>query len=331
MIETQLYISVNRKTDLEKIKEILMLNKIESPVYIAEYGQHFGINFRSQHEEWQIDTRICESFPGYELTTDLHRGKKEIRLEISRYQSELCTTKWGSPIDNPLNETKYLIKKTVETPITFNPEVQVLFGSIEKTYYINIISGIKESTDEKGFLLAKEFKNQADPKTADFFPDRLYKTQLEAFHRGKDRLESIIDEDHKEILVLQKKEKLQREKIPRKIIREFIKNCNASNYDSIIKDLSQNFQFEIRVEWRQKLSTSGLDEFKNYLEAAYQELCGRDFKIKSSWSFLKQDVGVNLETFTPPQETEEDLKRLYKIRLNFRLEEEKIVQIILEK
>ncbi|GEN68556.1 hypothetical protein [Chryseobacterium rhizosphaerae] len=331
MIETQLYISVNRKTDLEKIKEILMLSKIESPVYIAEYGQHFGINFRSQHEEWQIDTRICESFPGYELTTDLHRGKKEIRLEISRYQSELCTTKWGSPIDNPLNETKYLIKKTVETPITFSPEVRVLFGSIEKTYYINIISGIKESTDEKGFLLAKEFKNQADPKTADFFPDRLYKTQLEAFHRGKDRLESIVDEDHKEILVLQKKEKLQREKIPRKIIREFIKNCNASNYDSIIKDLSQNFQFEIRVEWRQKLSTSGLDEFKNYLEAAYQELCERDFKIKSSWSFLKQDVGVNLETFTPPQETEEDLKRLYKIRLNFRLEEEKIIQIILEK
>lgn len=331
MIETQIYISVNRKPDIDIIKSILIRNKIDSPVYIIEFGEHFGINFSSSYEEWELDKYISDSFPGYEFTTDLQRGRKEIRVEISRHQSELCTTDWGIPIDNPLNETKYLIKKGVEVPIQFNPEIKVLFGSNEQSYHINIIPGINNSTQEKGFLLLDEFKLEADPETTDFFPDKLYKTQLDAFYRGKDKLENIVDKDFIDYLGIKKKEKQQRERIPRKIVREFVKACNNCAKDSIFKDLSENLRFEIRVRLKQKLITYNLEDFKNYIDSSYQEICRRNFKIKSSWSFIENDIGVFLETFTPPSATEEAAKSFYRIRLNIRLEENKITQIILEK
>ncbi|WP_027374850.1 hypothetical protein [Chryseobacterium sp. UNC8MFCol] len=335
MIETYINISVNRKTDIDVIKDILIRNKIDSPIYIAEYEGHFNIYFTSTYEQWELDKQICQSFPGYDLSTDMQRGRKEIRLEISRHQSELCTTDWGYPIDNPLNETKYLIKKASEkgndAPIKFNPEIRVLFGSEEQTYYINIIPGIKNSTQEKGFLLLNEFKCEADPEITDFFPDTLYKTPVDAFNSGRDKIEDTVNKDYAEYQAIKKKQRQQREKFPRKIIREFIKNCNSSNYDDIVKDLAPDIHFEIRVNWRQKLTSSGLDEFKNYLEASYQELCKRDFKIKSSWSFHDQDVRIILDTFTPPAKTDEAPKNNYRIFLNFRIEEAKITQILLEK
>lgn len=331
MIETQLYISVNRKPDIDIIKNILIRNKIDSPVYITDFGEHFGINFTSNYEEWELDKYISDSFPGYEFTTDLHRGRKEIRIEISRHQSELCTTDWGIPIDNPLNETKYLIKKGIEVPIQFNPEIKVLFGPDEQSYRINIIPGINNATQEKGFLLVDEFKHVADPETADFFPDKLYETQLDAFYRGKDKLENIVDRDFKDYLEIKKKEKQQCEKIPRKIVREFVKACNNFTKESIFKDLSEDLIFEIRSNWKQKLITTGLEGFKKYIDSSYQEVCGREFKIKSSWSFIEKDISILLETSTPPSEAEEAAKSFYRIRLNIRLEEDKIKQIILEK
>ncbi|RKT01806.1 hypothetical protein [Chryseobacterium defluvii] len=330
MIETQIHISVNRKTDIDMIKNILIRNKIESPVYITEYGEHFAINFTSTYEEWELDKYICDAFPGYELTTDLHRGRKEIRLEVSRFQSKLCTTDWGYPIDDPLNETKYLIKKITDVPVQFNPEIKVLFGSDERTYHINIIPGINNSTHQKGFLLLKEFEKEADPETAEFFPDTLYETQLDAFYRGKDRLENVVDKDYAEYLAFKKKKKQQREKIPRKIVREFIKGCNNNDCDTIIKNISENLHFEIRKNWRQKLVVDGIEEFKNYVDCSYQEICSRDFKIKSSWLFRDDDIAINLETSLPPKESEEPIKGYYRIGMNFRLINENITQIIVE-
>jgi len=43
---------------------------------------------------------------GYEFTSSLERGRKEISIEISRYQSEFSTDGWGRRIENPLNETQ---------------------------------------------------------------------------------------------------------------------------------------------------------------------------------------------------------------------------------
>lgn len=62
---------------------------------------------------------------------------------------------------------------------------------------------------------------------------------------------NTVKKDNAEYLAINKQERQQREKIPRKIIREFIKNCNSSNYDAVVKDLSPDIRFEIRVNWRQ--------------------------------------------------------------------------------
>lgn len=331
MIETQINISVNRKTDIKIIKSILIKNKVEVPIYITEFGDYFNINFSSSYEEWELDRFICDAFPDYELSTDLQRGKNEIRLEISRHQSVLSTSDWGSLIENPLNQTKYLIKKAKEVPIQFNPVVKVLFGPEEKHYHINIFPGINSSTQEKGFLLLDEFKEQAVPETTAFFPDKLYNSRIDAFYRGREKLESIVEKDFAEYLAAKRKEKQQREKIPRRIIREFVKGCNNNDIVGIIKNLSENLYFEIRVNWRQKLICEGLENFTNYIDSSYQELCARDFKIKSAWSFQDQDVSISLETSIPPLETDEAPKSFYRIRLNIRLDQQKITRIILEK
>lgn len=91
MIETEITISVNRKSDIDSIKQKIIESRIQFPIYIFEYENHYQINFTSDYEEWELDSAILDCFSEYEFTTDLERGRKEIRLQISRYQSELST------------------------------------------------------------------------------------------------------------------------------------------------------------------------------------------------------------------------------------------------
>ena len=121
MIETQISITVNRKSDIALLEQKIIENQFQFPVYIREYEFSYQINFTSDYEEWELYTAILSSFPGYEFTTDLERGRKEIRIQISRYQSELSTDGWGRRIENPLNETKYLIKTSI------NKEIKIMF------------------------------------------------------------------------------------------------------------------------------------------------------------------------------------------------------------
>lgn len=153
MIETEITITVNRKSDIEQVQQKIIENKIRFPVYIREFEYSYQINFTSDYEEWEMDTAILSCFPDYEYTTDLERGRKEIRIQIFRYQSELSTDGWGRPIENPLNETKYLVKKSINKSEKFNPKIKVLFEDKEEYYYVNIVNGINKATDEKGFLL----------------------------------------------------------------------------------------------------------------------------------------------------------------------------------
>ena len=110
MIETEISITVNRKSDITLLEQTIVGNKFQFPVYIREYEFSYQINFTSDYEEWELDTAILNSFPGYEFTTDLEKGRKEIRVQISRYQSELSTDGWGRRIENPLDETKNIGK-----------------------------------------------------------------------------------------------------------------------------------------------------------------------------------------------------------------------------
>ena len=134
MIETEISISINRKSDIDVIKKIIIDANISSPIYIYEYESHFNLALTSDYEQWELDSAILECFPEYEFTSELSNGKKEIRLQLSRYQSELSTDDWGRPIDNPLDETKYLIKKSN----TSNPQL----SSSASFLRLNVLSSL---------------------------------------------------------------------------------------------------------------------------------------------------------------------------------------------
>lgn len=281
MVETNISIAVNRKSDITLLEQTIIGNKFQFPVYIREYEFSYQIDFTSDYEEWELDTAILNSFPGYEFTTDLEKGRKEIRVQISRYQSELSTDGWGRRIENPLDETKYLVKASVSKPEKFNPQIKVLFEDKEQYYFVNIVDGVNSATEEKGFLLLDHFKtNETDEAT--FFKDRLYKSPLEAFNSGYYKLSQLVDKDFSAYIENKKKENRAIQKLPRKIIRDFINACNASDDSSIVKNLDENIAFEGRKNRKTIFETEGLSKFKEYLNSSEQQLCGKNFKIRSS-------------------------------------------------
>lgn len=328
MIETHISITINRKTDIDLIEQKIIENKIQFPVYIREYEFSYQINFTSDYEEWELDTAILNSFPGYEFTTDLERGRKEIRVQISRYQSELSTDGWGRRIENPLDETKYLVKATANKTEKFNPKIKVLFEDKEQYYFVNIVDGVNSTTEEKGFLLLDHFKtNEANEAT--FFKDRLYKTSLEAFHSGYYKLSELVDKDFSTYLENKKKQIREIQKQPRKIIRDFINACNVSDESSIVKNLDENIVFEIRKSWRTIFEIEGLSKFKEYLNSSEQQLCGKNFKIRSSWSFKLPFVDVGVKYY--PVSTDQGKTSISKYeQIKFELADNKIVNIIYE-
>lgn len=329
MIETEISITVNRKSDITLLEQTIVGNKFQFPVYIREYEFSYQINFTSDYEEWELDTAILSSFPGYEFTTDLERGRKEIRIQISRYQSELSTDGWGRRIENPLNETKYLIKTSINKAEDFNPKIKVLFEDQEQFYHINIVDGINTATDEKGFLLLDDFKTNNESKSAEILPDRLYKSRQEAFQWGFDKISDVVENDFTLYLENKKKEIREIQKLPRKIIREFIKACNNSDEDNIVKQLDEDIIFEVRKHWKTIFETRGIPKFKEYLSSSEQELSGKDFKIRSLWSFKLPYVMIGVKYFPASTELEKQPFQKFE-QMNFVLENNKITSIIYE-
>ena len=94
MTETQISILINRKTDVKLIKNCIIQSRINFPIYISEYEENFAINFTSDYEEWELDSKLLNCFPEYEFTENLEKGRKEIRLQISRNQSDFGSYGW---------------------------------------------------------------------------------------------------------------------------------------------------------------------------------------------------------------------------------------------
>lgn len=88
-----------------------------------------------------------------------------------------------------------------------------------------------------------------DPNEA-FFKDRLYKSDLEAFHSGYYKLSELVDKDFSTYIENKNKENRKIQKLPRKIIRDFINACNASGDSNIVKNLNENIIFEERKNWK---------------------------------------------------------------------------------
>lgn len=333
MIETEITILINRKSDIDLIKNEIIRSKIQFPIYLFEFEDYYKLTFSSDYEEWELDTAILESFPNYEYTSDLEKGRKEIRLQISRYQSELSTDGWGRPIENPLNETKYLIRKSKSRDERFNPNVKVLFENNERNYYINIINGIDKTSGKKGFLLLNEFKTNERNSEKEFFKDTLYSTPHEAFQFGFYKMQELVNEDFKQFEENKKKEKRKRERLPRKIIRDFIKASNTNDIHGLLKNLHENVIFEKRVNWRTEYEIKGKNELKEYFESPEQEFCGRDLKIRSSWDFEGSKITIGIKYYPPPtqQEGEEEVRNIQEYRrIKFKIEDNSILVIIEE-
>lgn len=329
MIETGISITINRKSDIDQIEEKIIENKIRFPVYIREYEFSYQINFTSDYEEWELDTAILDCFPEYEYTTDLEKGRKEIRIQISRYQSEFSTDGWGRRIENPLDETKYLVKKSAKKSEKFNPEIKVLFDNQEQYYYVNIVNGINKTTEEEGFLLLEDFKTKNEDNSANILKDKLYKSPLEAFHSGYNKIHDLVNADFSVFQEDKKKAIREVQKLPRKIIRDFINACNNSEINDILKNLDENIIFEKRTNWVTDNRTQGIIEFEKYLSSSAQQLCGKNFKIRSSWSFNMPFVNVGIKYY--PVSSDHEKKNLSKYeQIKFELMDDKIINIIYE-
>ncbi len=327
MIETQISISVNRKSDYEQIQEVIIGNKIQFPVYIREYENSFQIDFSSDYEEWELDTAILNCFPEYEFTTDLEKGRKEIRVQISRYQSDYSMDNWGRQIENPLDEIKYLVKKSTKKAEKFNPKIKVLFEDNAQYYFINIVNGVNTTTDEKGFLLVNNFKTKSEDDNAEILKDKLYKSPIEAFHSGYNKLSDLVVNDFKLHLEAKKKATREIQKLPRKIIRDFINACNKSEVDEILKNLDANVSYEKRKNWSLIFGAEGLVEFKKHLGSDEQQLLGKDFKIRSSWSINLPNVNIGVKYFPPLVDKGNKFNLKYG-EIKFLLRDNKIIQII---
>lgn len=325
MIETQISILINRKSDLELIKDCVIKSKIQSPIYICEYEENFTLNFTSEYEEWELDSKILNCFLEYEFTENLEKGRKEIRLQISRNQSDFGSYGW---VENPTNETKYLVKKSKDRLQKFNPRIAVLFEDREQNYFINIVNGINKGSGEKGFLLLNEFKNQV--VDSEVLKDKLYKTRIEAFHFGVSKMESLVDNDFQEYLKEKKKTKRKRERIPRKTVRNFINSCNKKDLEGILKDLDESVVFEKNIKWKTECEFNGIEEFKKYIKSENEDLCNLEFKIRSSWTInLPSSITIGIKYF--PDLTKKDNRTLVYRQYSFEFKDGKIIRIIEEK
>lgn len=328
MIETEITISINRKSDIDMIKKIIIDANISSPIYIYEYESHFNLSLTSDYEQWELDSAILEYFSGYEFTSELSNGKKEIRLQLSRYQSEFSTDDWGRPIDNPLDETKYLIKKSNNKPEDFNPRVTVLFENEESYYYIHTVDGINRTTGEKGFLLLNNFQSIECDSNTEVLKDKLYASRLEAFYRGCDKMRPLVQNDFKEYLDKKKKAIKEQQKLPRKIIRDFISACNKSDIKGMLINLDENVIFEITTHWNVTSRYEGIKALREYIESAENDLCGYDFKIRSQWTFKLPTVTIGIKYF--PISSNNENKILQYKWISFVLEENRIIHITKE-
>ncbi len=323
MTETQISITVNRKNDIDLIKNIIIDSKFQFPIYILEFEFHYQIRFESECEEWELDTKITQHFPEFEFKTDLDKGRKEIRLQISRNQSSLATDSWGRPLEDPLNETKYLVRKSSAKPERFNPNVQVLFNEDMQDYYINIIEAIRKQTGERGYLILDDFKSENE----DFekaIKDTLYQSPYEAFEFGYYALQNVVSQDFEQYSAFRKKEQTKVNKIPRKIVREFLDACNKSDLEGVKKHLHEDVVFIKRIWHETKVNLEGLDGVMSYFASENSTLFGRDFKIRSNWFIRLPLIEIGLKYYP----TTQDNSALQYKKISFEIVEGQITRII---
>ena len=327
MVETYLTINVNRKSDIELIKQTIKQNRVQYPIYIFEYELHYEIRFTSDNEEWNLNTDIEEILPEYNFVTELSSGGSEIRMQISRYQDPFSQDGWGRPIETSVNQTHYLVKRVAEKIEKYSPRVEVLFLGESNQYFIHIINGINKSTDKKGFLILKDFKSFEIQKNREYFTDTLYPGEIEAFQYGYFKLQEQVNLDLEKFKDDQKKAIKAEQKGPRKLVRGFVNSCNEADVESIIKDVGPNFVFERQLDWVCQFRVEGISEMEKYLRSGQHDMFSNNFKIRSSWDFKNNKVFIGVKYYPETERITEKPKSLIYRYFSFTLEENKITKI----
>lgn len=157
MIETSISITLNRKSDIALVKRAIKNCNIVFPVFILEFENSYIVKLTSDYEYYEIDKAITSELTEYEFQEELVGEKINIRMKIERYQSPHSTDGWGRYIEDPLNQTLYLIDKNQTSEQIYIPKISVVQNNTEEDYFINITEGRKG--EETGYVILNSFQN----------------------------------------------------------------------------------------------------------------------------------------------------------------------------
>lgn len=211
MLHLSTNIIVYHKSDINIVTDLLKQNDITRPIYILEYEKNYEIQFDSEYE-FEIQYRLMEYFPDYEFTSDLGKGRKEIKITITTVQHPFSSDNWGRQFNSDsIEKTIYFVKKNkTETTNEPNLKFKVIFGDLEKEYKINIGNGINSKTDEKGFLVLGQPKENGEQ--SDIIVNELFKDKDSAFRRGFFIMTRDIDKEFDEYIEALRKNRRRKKK-----------------------------------------------------------------------------------------------------------------------
>jgi hypothetical protein len=85
--------------------------------------------------------------------------------------------------------------------------------------------------------------------------------------------------------------------------------------------------YERRINWQTKLKKEGIKELIEFIKSSNQDLCSKNFKIRSQWSFNSYDITIGVKFY--PALTDNATSNFLKYRqLSFVLKSNKIESII---
>lgn len=212
MLLIDLSITLYDKEDISLLKEILIKEDIQNPVYLIENSEGFEITFEDEHEHYSLQNKIGQHFYDYEYVDNIGKNERAIKMSIKRTQSSFSSDGWGRRWnEDNICSMVYLVKKN-EGDIHnhwVNPNFLVLFGQDFREYEVKIAKGMNAETNERGYVLLKEKDNEGE---SGILINRLFPDEVSAFWEGYQILIPKIEKDHKEFKVLQKKQKRNRSK-----------------------------------------------------------------------------------------------------------------------
>lgn len=323
MIKTNIEILVNDKSDLQKIKEAIILQNIDAPIYILEYENYVKVETESKEEEWDLNDKIIEVFEEYEFVYEENANIKNARLKIVRDQSLHSIDNWGREIENPLNEVQYLVRKLrTKSNTLFKSNIKALFKNVEKEYFINIAS-----YKNGGFSLIDEFENKAQKIDKSKINPKVFDEYEKVLSYGLIELQEFVNEEYKKI---QKKELTKKQRPFRKIVRNFIDLCNKSDNENIVKIVSANIDLIIYENpSNRKIISSNKNNFEDRLKYISEELYNKNIKIKSKWYIDLPIIKIGIKYYPIINGVKSDTQKFERLIIN--IKDNKITFLTIEK